>query len=408
MKAFKLWMFALGAAALMFSCEDPETPGNDPDDNTQTNDSTGNTVSPGTNDYAPEAWYETNFWQRTDREKIGLRGPVKKWYMGGSTHREYEYDRAGHLVSIRDVDPTSQRGEWLTLLSYDEQGRLVSTRYGRTKEKGGTEFDPWNGVIEEEVYEYNNPGKYVIQRPDAYLNSRMFRCLGPDYRDHNNSIIKDLSAVRTSTWRGSDTTKSFVDYLYSFDADGKMWHSYHSYYRFYDRNEDTLGAIMQGDDYPDYTWSCPNPVVYQGDYPYSFTFEIEGRILNSVTAMTWRDNGMPLTMDGPDGYIEFSDTEKRYLNPIAWTCQEGNPFDALFGFCFWEKYTYNKAGDLVDMQERFNEDSDQPWTRPSSWEYEYDQWGNWTYFTTKYMVLINGPEGPVYDGSLRRTIEYFE
>ena len=59
------------------------------------------------------------------------------------------------------------------------------------------------------------------------------------------------------------------------------------------------------------------------------------------------------------------------------------------------------------MQERFNEDSDEPWTRPTTWEFEYDSHGNWTSYQTKYMIAVGGPNGEVEDGSLSRTIEYY-
>ena len=38
-----------------------------------------------TTDWSDPAWYSTNYWDRTDREKAGLRGPVKKWHITNYT-----------------------------------------------------------------------------------------------------------------------------------------------------------------------------------------------------------------------------------------------------------------------------------------------------------------------------------
>ena len=107
------------------------------------NDDENNNPSQNDN-LSPEGWYETNYWQRSDREKAGFRGPVKKWYLSKSnTHREYNYNEAGNITLIRDVNPESSRGEWMEQRFYDNNGRLVKKIWGRSTQKGEIDFDEW-------------------------------------------------------------------------------------------------------------------------------------------------------------------------------------------------------------------------------------------------------------------------
>lgn len=385
----------LALAAFFAACTPQTQPGDDNRPENNENPEENTEVKP---DFTPETWYSTNFWDRTDREKIGLRGPVKKWYLNSSIHGEYEYDQAGHLTLLRSVNSESTRGEWLEKRFYDNQGRLIRREYGRTEAIGGTEYDPWGGVMEITEFEYNNSGKYVWVDPMA-LDSRTFiNFLEPEGRTQGLEMIKDLAATHYSSWLAGFTTKSHVDQTYTFNGDNLLV-SYHSYERACDSvtGEDENGEITE-----EYNVNYA-PIKYIGKYPYSG--EIDDYSI--VTSMTWRDNGMPLAVDGPSGLTEYSADEKRYINPVKWTCKEGKPIDALFGFCFWREWTYNEGGDMVQLLERENENSDKPWTRPFKFDYEYDTHGNWISYTTEYMVLIDGPDAPVQTGSLKRTIEYY-
>lgn len=377
----------------------------------------GGNTDPGgtTTDFTPEAWYETNYWARSDREKAGLRGPVKKWYLSSSSaHREYEYNEAGNITIIRDVDPSNARGEWMEQRIYDDNNRLIKKIFGRSKEKGGMDFDKW-ASLEVWTYEYNNPGKYVWVRPDDSFFSSFyaFRKLDPEsfsehYVDMNGTalIMKDLSKIQLVNDSDINTdSRSFTDFEYVFNADGNMEYSYHQYSRAYNIETGEVGDILDSEE--NYTVTYDNPIVYQNNYPVSGTVAVNGQVLYEISSITWRDNGMPLKMEGPDGITQFDPNQKRYICTNRWDCQPGNPHDALFVFGYWETFKYNEAGDLIEMQERFNEDSDQPWTRPTTWEFEYDSHGNWISYKTTYMIAIDGPNGEVKNGSLKRTIEYY-
>ena len=157
-------------------------------------------------------------------------------------------------------------------------------------------------------------------------------------------------------------------------------------------------------------WSITfGPIVYKNNYPFSGEIGADGRIFYKITSMEWRDNGMPLRIEGMDGITLFDSSEKRYICTTKWECPPGEPHDSFVVFDYWETYKYNEYGDLIEMQERFNgeEGSEYGWTRPTTWEFEYDSHGNWISYKTKYMIAFDGPEGEVKDGALSRTIEYY-
>ena len=420
----KILLFAL-SCALILACtpSQPEQRTSGSDDPTQSGDPTSPSQDPSGesssdpsaegSDFAPESWYETNYWERSDREKAGLRGPVKKWYNNKSkSYREYNYNEAGNITLIRDVDPESTRGNRMEQRFYDENGRLVKKIYGRSTAPGSTEFDDWASK-EVWTYEYNNPGKYVLVQIYNVSSRSSFRHLSPEtFSEHEvespgEFIMKDLSAIRqTNESMMNMDSRSHYDMEYTFGSDGNLTISMHNYSKEYNRESGEEGRTLgEEDGYEE--WSIDYPIEYKDNYPYCVDIRDGERILYQVTSMTWRDNGMPLKMEGVDGISQFSPDAKRYISMTRWDCQPGNPSDGLFVFTFWETYTYNEYGDLIEMQERFNEESDKPWTRPTTWTFQYDSHGNWIRYDEKYMIAIDGPDGEVKDGYLTRAIEYY-
>ena len=351
---------------------DPEKPGND-------------------EKLTPESWYETNYWERTDREKSGLRGKVKSWHFNSSYHTVYEYDDAGHLIFARSIDPNSKFPEWCTWYTYDSKGRLIKKVYGRVTQKGGNEIDNWS-TIETTEYEYNNGDKYVWVDPYNFDSRTFVNYLGPEHREPLDDIRKGLSKRIVSS--ALHNMGSYSTYDYNFNEAGQLVVSYTSYTTDEEGNREEDSDIK-------YSF---NPITYNGQYPYSGAIDEN----NTITSIEWRANGMPLKVDGASGLTEYSASENRYINPLKWTCKEGKPIDAFFGFTFAREWSYdNNTGELTELLERENENSDRPWTRPTKWTYKYDSYGNWTSYNEEYMILIDGPDGTVNTSSLSRTIEYY-
>lgn len=367
---------------------------NDKNPNGKDDSGNGSSDSPAAQDvsFAPEAWYQTNYWDRTDREKVGLRGKVKKWYFNTDTHVEYEYDEAGRLTFTRRIDQGSNFPEWCEWYTYDSQGRLIKKVYARVTEKGGMEIDEHSSV-ETTEYEYGNGSQYVWVDPQSFDSRTFVNYLGPDVREPLNNLRKGLTAYHNSRslWQSS----GHLIYTYRFNDAGNLLISRETYDIGEDGNREDNGENQ--------VYTCP-PIVYQGNYPYSGQLDD----YNIITSMTWRENGMPQSVDGPSGLTEYSESEMRYINPVKWTCKPGNPIDAFFGFTYARQWEYDsKSGELTTLQEWENQESDQPWIRPTNWEYTYDSHGNWTSYKESYQVLFDGADGSVETRTISRTIEYY-
>ena len=75
-----------------------------------------------------ESWFSKPYYDRTDREKAGLRGPVKSWYNSTyTTYDKYYYDEAGHLVKEESYDTSDNSMEVDWVHSYDAQGRRIKS-----------------------------------------------------------------------------------------------------------------------------------------------------------------------------------------------------------------------------------------------------------------------------------------
>lgn len=79
----------------------------------------------------------------SDREKAGLRGPVKSCLEGFT---ETIYDEAGRLLTTRHMNPGPS--DWVSTRSYDEAGRLTKIMSGKAGE-----------VASETLYVYDEKGR---------------------------------------------------------------------------------------------------------------------------------------------------------------------------------------------------------------------------------------------------------
>lgn len=79
----------------------------------------------------------------SDREKAGLRGPVKSCLEGFT---ETIYDEAGRLPTTRHMNPGSS--DWVSMRSYDGAGRLTKIMSGKAGE-----------VASETLYAYDEKGR---------------------------------------------------------------------------------------------------------------------------------------------------------------------------------------------------------------------------------------------------------
>ena len=432
----KAYLFLL-LAGVMFACTAPVQPEQKPDNQDEQNPggetNPGDGTNPGggdkpgdnTPDFSPEPWYETNYWERTDREKMGLRGPVKSWVgVNWSYPTIYEFDREGHLISERST--SNEKWDKLTLYTYDDKGRLIKSESCTHVGKDENELPDYNPANNpdydwagREVYEfeYNNPGKYVLVSPDINgFRSRGF-CSQGDPRESISPIVKDLSAIKYYYINYAYESIGHIDTDYIFEGDVMSVYS-HSYdrevvtdwiideYTLYDDDGNIIGGGYsgkhEGDIIPetinDYTLTgC----VYKNNYPYSFMDERFG----GVTSVTWADNGMPLRIEGTDGITEYY-PGKRHINIKKWTCAPGKPADLLLGFSYWYEYTIDENEEYAGFHESLMADDSR--IREFKWyDYVYDSYGNWTQYTyDQEAVFAAGTDGKsTY--TIKRQIEYY-
>jgi len=162
----------------------------------------------------------------SDRERDGLRGPVKLWIQDELTR---EYDRDGKILELLGVDVDGSR--WGTRWTYDSNGRLVRTTTivrARTYGASGEVLrrGPLDGTSVEQVYSYDQAGR-LIGFTDGFGGRTDFRydeqgrktkvvTIAP--QPHASSGIPESSAVidfaergNAIRWKGGSITTLYDD-----------------------------------------------------------------------------------------------------------------------------------------------------------------------------------------------------
>ena len=430
----KKTLILLSALAIL-ACNPGVNPGpsSDPSRDTQgstdpsASDDPGSTdpesADPGTEgpDFTPEEWYETNFWERTDRQKMGLRGPVKTCRIFNTV---YQFDREGHLVSERSS--VSEKWDMLTLYTYDDKGRLIKSEMcnhvGKNEEElpdlnpaNNPNYD-WAGRDVYE-YEYGNSGKFVLVDPDINGFRSYGFCNQGDPRESISPIIKDLSAIRYKhvNYAFDNVVHNDKEYVFAGDRMSVRYHSYDrelvkdwiiDEYTQYDEVGNIIGGGYSGkhegdivaDGESEYTLS---DCVYKDNYPYSFMDERFG----GVTSLTWAENGMPLRIEGTDGITQYY-PGKRHINFKRWDCVPGKPHDAFLGFSYWYEYTIDDNEDYAEYRESLMDDDSR--IRQFKWyDYVYDSYGNWTEYTYDSEAIFAVGTDEKSTTTISRTLEYY-
>lgn len=141
-----------------------------------------------------QAWFQTNYWKRTDIQRYGLRGPVKNFSeqtRDGKTF-SYEIDREGHVTYSDCAQKTGMGGPMKLVLKefhkYDADGHRTATVQVR------------DGDTVQIMYEYLNKGRFVAAGPDLDVEPKLY-AMPP--------IVTDLSAVRTVYPSGDTVTVTY-------------------------------------------------------------------------------------------------------------------------------------------------------------------------------------------------------
>lgn len=377
MKHLSLLSFVGAALCILWACDPVDI---DEPDNGKENGQ-GNKNDSTIVDWTDPDWYSVNFWDRTDRQKAGLRGPVKKWHIDTyTTYYEYEYDEAGHLIreSYVDTDDTDDNFEWL--YTYDSNGHCIKAEYFDMSCDG----EPSSYY----VYEYENTGKYV---------AREWFMMGPGIVDANNGICKDLSKVSYVTVQPFSNTCR--ECTFTFDGDSLIIREYD--YKIYNgtqerRDFDTLQYAF----------------IYKDGYPVSLSTK---KLRYQVENITYYPNGMykdfvylednAYNFDtGWDVHTYKMLDNPRYLEVDTFSLGGTTSYMTLTPQSV--KVTYDSHYDLVRNEEWYTANTDTAATFTDTWtNYTYDKYGNWV---TRDETIVARWTGQVSTSTITRVMEYFE
>ena len=383
MKHLSILSFVSAALCILWACDPVEIddPDNGKDNGGGNNKNDSTQVKTDSVDWSDPDWYEVNFWERTDRQKAGLRGPVKKWHIDNyTTYREYEYDRAGHLIKEYYVDTEDPEENDETRYTYDAQGHRIKEEYYPSYSKDEpTSY--W-------VYEYENTGKFV---------AREWFMMGPQVSDAVDGIWKDLS--KASYVIIQPLTTYYRDYTYTFRNDSLViWE--HTY------DIDLGSEEPRNDDTLEYVYA------YKDGYPLSL---LTKRLRYQIDTITYYPNGMykdfvfreESAYNFETGWDVHSFTmldNPRYLEVDTFSL--GGRASTISLTPQTMKKTYDSHFDIVRNDEWYTTNTDTVPTYTDTWtEYTYDKYGNWE---THVEAVVGRWDGNCYPSTITRVMEYFE
>lgn len=353
------------------------------------------TQAPGT--FPDEDWYAVNFWRRTDRQKMGLRGPVKTYTTHSLPHTTYHFDEAGRLVEEEYFDIEDKLDQRKTY-SYDAQGRLVRKEVREA-------YDGFASVISVTEYEYKNEGKLVSQ--DYYWTTVDLTqySTGTENWDWRDCFVWDLSRTREAYGNPIDTYITTKEY--AFDASGNLTISEK------ETRVDTPKFEQQGFDAPgDDSETKSYQIVYRDGLPYESNY-YEGLIQR----FTWQENGMPATFykkKPEEVYVWFGDMVEEaswlvngrilaienYLVPQGYA---GSWMPEVM-----KKNTFNEYSDILTSDHMHGDNYKEDGYVYHDWyaSYDYDRYGNWT-SRTEYVIPIFMGEEAAHETTDYREITYY-
>ena len=378
MKHSSLLSFIGAALCIIWACDPVDI---DNPDNGKNNGGNNKTDSiQVTVDWNDPDWYSVNFWDRTDRQKAGLRGPVKKWHISQyTTYDEYEYDRAGHLIkeSYVDTGDIENNHEWR--YTYDADGHRIKAEYIDQFYRGEPS-QYW-------TYEYENTGKYV---------AREWFMMGPEISGAEDGIWKDLSRATYVVVQPMSTT--YREYTYTFRNDSLAIREY-SYNTDLGR-EDRLNEV-----------SYEYVFAYKDGYPVSLSTD---KLRFQIDSITYYSNGMykdfvyleQNSYNFDTGWDRYSYTmldNPRYLAVDTFNLGGTASYMSLTPKSM--KKTYDSHFDIIMNQEWYSDTIAVP-TYTDTWkDYTYDKYGNWT---TRSESIVARWTGQTSESTITRVMEYFE
>ena len=325
------------------------------------------TVKPQSAVFPDEDYFKTFYWDRTDRQKAGLRGNVKAHHITKyTTYTEYIYDIKGNLIEERYVNTENEGSNVVTTHTYDDKNHRLHTevRYPASD----------NFLATEITYQYENTGKYVPTSSSQWAEQLYTSGSGIPL-----TIYKDLSLIALAQNLGDHMQCD----IYTFEFVSETQLIVTDEYFFLPLGSDIFDKSLR---YEEKTYK--DNVYYKDGLPYKSDY---------LSEVTYFPNGMIKTYTGTEGLFTF--VENDHVNVFSEYNATMEPGGMLP--IWWTKNTYNENMDKTD-EEECCVSKDQIFH--DTWrDYRYDSHGNWIEVTE----TVN-PRwfGEAYPDKIGREISY--
>jgi YD repeat-containing protein len=355
----------------------------------------------------------------TDREKAGLRGPVRTRveetiYPGGKFLTTTEYSLDGRFLATRASNPDGSA--WVTTQTYDADGRLVKTASGNSGERAAEILYTYDeGGRLKEIRDADGKGNRTSYRYDQQGHKTEIKGFAPEVIERNRGGITTESLWDAAQMGIGVPTGGSVTTLYNdrdlpieeqiLDSEGRVVSRFN---RTYDAN----GRIMEENQIQE------NPALLMVE-----RFSAEQRVQLDDKQLEAMNRAMKSMLSGRSGtgksYTYDSQgrvTEVRDRNfamdRVTTTSynEHGDKSEermTLAGntvFPVGVEYSISEDGTLVPSKAASNAPSfpELPKLDIVEYHYEYDHYGNWT-----EQAVIHRSESNEYSTVRRRALTYY-
>lgn len=316
---------------------------------------------------AGEKWFDTQYWDRTTSQRLGLRGNVKSMIVSDNRipfTRTYTFDESGNLLKYEYEGIEMHRNDTCCLFSYDSDNHRI----------GCTVLNSDSVIVREWMYEYENNGSYVAFDNRSWLDEN------PASDDFSGTVVRDLSASH-KVWNDGgcvfheDRTYTFVE-EYKLEIITDRWK---------EGNEDEHIRLSCDTTKVSYKYfnscklslPCTSREVYNTDYS---------------------KNGMVRMFMRTDCKYDFM--ENHHVMAVSAYTYTGN--DAADKDIDWYKITYNYNRDILEREVQYHGYSS---VKDQYSKYQYDSDNNWQMREEDIIAPGNTEAFAHYS---RRDFTYFE
>lgn len=276
---------------------------------------------------AGEAWFETMYWKRTVRQRLGLRGKVKDMAVTQSKNPNkqtlYRFDERGNLTEREVTDIEAARFDTTHTYTYDDADHRLSCS---VTVAGGAE-------VRSIRYEYDNTGKFVAYAPSGWNDP------DPAAEDMTGMIVPDLSSVHMVRYEGDLAYGEYRSYVFE-DLLLKI-------------NVVRWKRARAGEDEP----IVLQDTVLTVNYDYFKGADADNLLLPSysegnVTRCSYAQNGMVYKVETQRGTYEFLKNAHRMV-PVKFISRNSSDLKRLA--IDWYTCSYNYNRDMLERQVQYKD-----------------------------------------------------